>query len=186
MSVTEKGVEWLLMLWSELCWSVCKCCNCWLVLGDKLITRSTPFKSGNNPCSVSGSCSSGKLPEFVGFNVDMNNQTNDFLIVFRDFFSCCAFFCCLWKWKSNENCFSCLSRLRFTSLCHLLLLLLSIDCILMRVSIDMWSNKNSSQTVFRQSTKQPLKSLQFTSYLEELFFPRGPLTRYDTIFFCFP
>lgn len=42
-------------------------------MGDKLITRSTPFKSGNNPCSVSGS--SGKLPEFVEFSVDMNNCT---------------------------------------------------------------------------------------------------------------
>lgn len=82
MSVTLNGVEWLC---KELCCKLCRCCRlvsccwwwwwwwccwCWFVdFGDRLITRSTPFKSGRSPCSWSGS--SAKPTELLASVVDI-------------------------------------------------------------------------------------------------------------------
>lgn len=71
MSVTLNGVEWLC---SEFCCCrFCKCCKLaklWLFddFGDKLITKSTPFKSWRRLCSWG---SSAKVPELIASIVDM-------------------------------------------------------------------------------------------------------------------
>lgn len=86
ISVTLNGVEWLCNAFC--CCRLCKCCKLaklWLFddFGDKLITKSTPFKSCRRLCSWG---SSVKVPELIASIVDMRF----FLLNSSSVFFCCV------------------------------------------------------------------------------------------------